>query len=381
MSDPQSYVIRILNGPLQGCEYTLQSGKLLFIVGKNLTMLDDSVFPVLPDNTIYVPLQQESVNFEITADENERIQLHELTESGGTTRFISFNTPVRVGELVIAVRAHNQAWHSSVLLSPEHTGARKKFKLNRIAVLFMFIILGGGLLGGGLIWSSSQRQVIALNGLLGVEKHRFQILPGRDHQYYIFARNEQERLWARQVAVREGYGEASLVIDAEVENKRITRWLDINYPGLAYYRLHMDEPDMPRLWISRQRTNLNDSGREALTKSLMMLLPYARSVEIVPVSDETALSQAEEGLKHRNIPFYRKKKEGVLTFTISGELSDSEIFRARKFINEYNQKWGKQYIQFAIELKDDWSRERSFKYGNYMYVKTAPDVWSFINNN
>ncbi|MBC0281729.1 hypothetical protein FSF43_021055, partial [Escherichia coli] len=97
------------------------------------------------------------------------------------------------------------------------------------------------------------------------------------------------------------------------------------------------------------------------------------------VSDETALSQAEEGLKHRNIPFYRKGTGTNLTFMISGELNDTEIFRAREFIKQYNQKWGERYVQFGIELINDRSKENSFLYGKYMYMKDAPDVWSFIN--
>ncbi|MXE75941.1 PrgH/EprH family type III secretion apparatus protein, partial [Escherichia coli] len=90
------------------------------------------------------------------------------------------------------------------------------------------------------------------------------------------------RLWARQVAVREGYGDSALVIDADTENKRIATWFDSHYPTLAYYRLHLDNPEKPRLWVSRQRTDMNASLHKHLTENLMALLPYARTVDIVP---------------------------------------------------------------------------------------------------
>lgn len=57
---------------------------------------------------------------------------------------------------------------------------------------------------------------------------------------------------------------------------------------------------------------------------------------------------------------------------ISGELDDTEIFRAREFIKQYNQKWGERYVQFGIELINDRSKENSFLYGKYMYMKDAP---------
>ncbi len=384
VSDFQPYVIRILNGPLMGCEYPLQAGKILFIVGKHSAVAEEDFFPVLPGDTIYIPLEQDGVNFEITTDNHDpgdgQIALHELRDSGRHTRYVERNTPVRVGGLGIAVRARDEAWSTAVLSYPE-TGGGKQGKKRRGYLVpgLCLLALAVAIPGAVRLWNTPQHRTAELNALLGDEQHRFKILPGRNHLYYIFARNEQDRLWARQVAVREGYGDSAQVIDADEENKRITTWFDSHYPTLAYYRLHLDNPETPQLWVSRQRTDLNAFLRKHLTESLMALLPYARAVDIVPVSDETALSQAEEGLKHRNIPFYRNSKGDDLTFMISGELNDTEIFRAREFIKQYNQKWGERYIQFGIELKNDRNKDRSFRYGKYMYVKTAPDVWNFIN--
>lgn len=50
-------------------------------------------------------------------------------------------------------------------------------------------------------------------------------------------------------------------------------------------------------------------------------------------------------------------------------MDDGEILRTRQFINEYTQKWGSNYVQFAIELKDDWLKGRSFLYGSDGYIK------------
>lgn len=379
--DFQPYVIRILNGPLRGCEYPLQAGKMVFIVGKDSVMIEHDFFPTLPDNTIYVPLEQDGINFEITtennAPEDKQLLLHEFRGNGFHARYVDCNMPVRVGGLDIAIRHYDQEWSASVLSYPE-TGDREKKRHRGYPVLIMLVL---AVIISGVTWSlnTPQYKTTELNALLGDERHRFNILSGRNHLYYIIAQNEQDRLWAHQVVIREGYGDSVLVTDTEEENKRVAKWFDSHYPMLAYYRLHLDIPEVPRLWISRQRTVLEASGHEVLTEDLMALLPYARSVDIVPVSDETALSQAEEGLRHRKIPFYRKNSEGELTFIISGELSDTEIYRAREFIKQYIQKWGERYIQFGIELENDKNKGRSFRYGKDMYVKTAPYEWSFID--
>ncbi|MDI8799794.1 hypothetical protein MJM59_28450, partial [Salmonella enterica subsp. enterica serovar Montevideo] len=41
---------------------------------------------------------------------------------------------------------------------------------------------------------------------------------------------------------------------------------------------------------------------------------------------------------------------------------DVEILRARQFVDSYYRTWGGRYVQFAIELKDDWLKGRSFQY-------------------
>ncbi|WP_306461289.1 PrgH/EprH family type III secretion apparatus protein, partial [Pseudomonas fluorescens] len=43
----------------------------------------------------------------------------------------------------------------------------------------------------------------------------------------------------------------------------------------------------------------------------------------------------------------------------------------------FNQQWGERYVHFAIELKDDWLKGKSFQYGPQGYVKMTPSSWYF----
>ncbi|VEB43061.1 type III secretion system needle complex protein PrgH [Chromobacterium violaceum] len=64
---------------------------------------------------------------------------------------------------------------------------------------------------------------------------------------------------------------------------------------MAFYRLLLDDPRRPQLWISRQRSPLDETSRQKLASQLSALMPYAERVSIVPVDDEAASRQAEEG--------------------------------------------------------------------------------------
>ncbi|EDS3841738.1 PrgH/EprH family type III secretion apparatus protein [Salmonella enterica] len=381
----ESFVIRLLNSPLQGCEFPLQQGKTLFVIGQTSTiMMGDEILPVFPVDTFYVPLEKDGVNFEIQIDSNasvsQQVVLCELGSDGRNMRSIVLNAPTHIGGLVVAVRAHDQLWSSSVLMYPRTESKRSEFWCDwRAVILILFFSFMLILSGWICVQDTSQRQITELNAMLGGEKNRFQVLSGRNNSLYIFAENKPDYLWVHQMIASGSYKGSVQVTDADQENKRLAEWIGSNYPMLAYFRLQLDNPKLPQFWISRQRSALDKAGVEQLTGELMALLPYADSVAVVPVDDAVAVFQAENGLKQRNIKYSRKDKADNLTFTIKGALDDTEIFRARKFIYEYYRKWGMQYVQFSIELKDDWLKKHSFEYGVQSYVKIAPNHWDFSN--
>ncbi|PAY85771.1 hypothetical protein CEG94_16440 [Shigella boydii] len=51
----ESYAIRLLSGPLNGCEYEILNGRLLVIIGNDVSLGRSDAFSELPENTIVVP--------------------------------------------------------------------------------------------------------------------------------------------------------------------------------------------------------------------------------------------------------------------------------------------------------------------------------------
>ncbi len=97
-------------------------------------------------------------------------------------------------------------------------------------------------------------------------------------------------------------------------------------------------------------------------------MPYADSVNITLMDDVTAAGQAEAGLKQQALPYSRRNHKGR-NVCYSGALDDVEILRARQFVDSYYRTWGGRYVQFAIELKDDWLKGAHFSTGRKVISK------------
>lgn len=375
-------IIRLLNSSLRGCEFLLSPRRTLFVVGEHSSLVTNDQLPELPEDTLFIPLEKGGVNFEVLLDEVEpkNIILRELDEGEHQTqeRTVTFNQILQVGELKIAFRPEHLSWHSEITEYPKIEVLRDARQTKHyVPTLFVIAAVSVLLIGGFLLWSSPQQQANELNMLLGNEQQRFQVLPGRNKIFYIVAANERDATWAQQVIARGDYKDPAKVINPVQENERVTQWLADNYPALAYYRLQLDGPRQPQLWISRQRSQLSDNDIQTLSISLMAVLPYADRINIVSIDDTAAVRQAETELNRQALPFSRNDQADGVTFVIQGSLDDGELLRARLLVDDYYRQWGGRYVQFAVELKDNWLKGHSFQYGDQSYVKMSPGHWYF----
>ncbi|KVN41155.1 hypothetical protein WJ64_32645 [Burkholderia ubonensis] len=194
---------------------------------------------------------------------------------------------------------------------------------------------------------------------------------------YVLAGSERDALWARQAVARGDFGMPVRVVSSQGEAARIDRWLSHAEPDLAYHRVRMDKPHEPTLLLSKERSSLNEAARDQLAKRLLDALPYANTVNIGTVSDDRIARDAHAALERMAIPSTRHDANDSATFLIQEALSDGDLQRLRMFAEDFREQWGGRYVQFAIDLKDDWLKGKSFSYGASGYVRAAPGHWFF----
>lgn len=376
-------VLRVLSGPLQGCEFTLTRRRTLFVVGPEATFCSIEQPLTVPDDAIYIPLESDGCNFEILLEDNGRsgCVVRVLGEEDAVERALPFQSLECVGGVQVAVRPLDEDWRDELLLRSlpapvvSDDVPRSRGSWLRLAAA-----------GGGVVmlvavvmvawYASRPNPVSSVETLIAGGNSDMTVVYGRDRAVYVFADTERDANWGRQVLMRNGYA-ATQVLTTYDERGRLESVLANLAPQLAYRHLDLSDPAVPRLLISQQRSLLPAELQRRLEAGLSAAAPYIREVQVVRLDDEKFSRLAEEGLRRLALPFTRSKHADSVTFTVEGNLQDAELQALNRYVAEFNQQWGGRYVHFAIELKDDWLKGKSFQYGPQGYIKMTPSSWYF----
>lgn len=378
-------IVRLLNGILKGCEYSLSARKTLFVCADYATLEREGAPPSFPEDAVLIPAEGGGVNFEIIyTDSGQDLLLRRLDDGGADAISLFYNQPVVVGALALAVRRADEAWADEVVNfqpgAPSRppnpkSGGRVKWVYASVAAtacaaLFLFFLRSS---------DAQQREIVALTQQLGDETGKYRMFTGRDGVLYVLAANERDVAWGRQSLVRSKSSQSIKINSYAEEKQRIEQWLSQSFPALHFHQLQLDNPAEPLLTVSRQRGQLDETLRATLSQGLLLQLPYAETIRFAEVDDAVVARQAEEGIKKLAINYSRIDNQDSVTFVINGAIDDGERQRIRFFVEEYGQQWNGNYVQFAIELKDDWLKGKSFKFGHGGYVKVTSGHWYFHN--
>ncbi|MDR2315814.1 MAG: PrgH/EprH family type III secretion apparatus protein [Pseudomonas sp.] len=375
-------VLRVFSGPLQGCEFVLAQRRTLFVVGPEAKFCSTEHLLSVPEDAIYIPLECGGRNFEVLLGDNDSsgCVVRILGDEGVVERLIPFQSLENVSGLLIAMRPSDEAWQSEllersppVLAEPEPVRV-SSFVLRRVVVGAVLVIMVGLAI---FVWYASRHAPVSnIEALIAGGNNSMVVMYGRDQAIYVFADSERDAAWGRQVLVRNGYS-ATQVMTTYDERRRLESLVSSLAPQLAYHRMDLSDPLVPRLLISRQRSLLAPGLRRRLESALIAVAPYAREIMIVQSDDDELLHLAEQGLERLALPFTRHKHADGVTFTVEGNLEDAELQALSDFVATFGQQWGERYVHFAIELKDDWLKGKSFQYGPQGYIKMTPSSWYF----
>ncbi|MEN3813663.1 PrgH/EprH family type III secretion apparatus protein [Chromobacterium piscinae] len=384
-----SVVVRVLNGPLKGCEFLLQPGRTLFVVGDEATL--ESYQHALSSSTILIPLPCGGTNFEADFDatNDEAVLFRELIRGSTHEHRATFNTICAIGALKIAVRPAHTEWvaaveHYEEPLVQQITStvgpAPARWWLSGLAVVLCALCMMAAL-----AWASSQRQPDQVQQnpefmrMLAESNGRLHILSDANGQYYGFTEDERTASWARQTLLRMPTKQQMLIRTIEEEENRLEQWLAVTESGVQFFRIDLRTPDIPRVLLSQERNALSGTLRQKLRDNVSHAMPYAKTVQLLDISDDKILNEAQIGLERLALPYVRINTTNGVVYAIRGELNDGDLQSVRAFIKAYQRAWGQRFVQFSVELQDDKLKEKSYHRGETGYIKANPQHWSFLS--
>jgi type III secretion system PrgH/EprH family protein len=336
MESPSGWaILRLLSGPLRGCEYRLTDSTTL-VVTENVDALvgrgGGVGVPEFPGNSIVIPMMG-GCNFEIFRDENLTDGFHLFVlEDVVEERVCHYLDECRVGLLSFSVRPDGMAWSSSFdpdqsLSQAKKSDARSRMMWSRMMpavlgslVLFFFVGASFFLLKK----FGEDRHVAEVSALIDGSVEPYRLAHGRDGLVYVFAENERDASWARQVLTREKMNKYTRVSTVKEEEARLDRLLFEKYPSLAFYRLRLTDPVNPTILLSKERSQLGDKEGQEVVASLITWMPYAEKIVKALWSDSLLDDRAKGGLDRMHLAYDRSDSVGSVTYRIQGDLSDSD---------------------------------------------------------
>jgi type III secretion system PrgH/EprH family protein len=386
MSAPllQPFVLRIFNGPLQGCEFPLREPRTLFVVAP-VALLAGELAVSVPADAIFVPLEHGGCNFEVLVEEGEQdgVTLRRLDDHSQACH-CALQHLEQIGGLQIAVRRDDQPWAPELLAPPQlslsktaaHPWARPtvaKWACAGLAFFLLAVAVG--------LWSVPEpTPETDVRALITGASAEAEVVQGRDERVYVFVSSERDAGWSRQVLMRHNT-QSGKVLVKDQERRRLEQVLVDHDPQLAWHSLDLKNPAVPRLLLSAQRNLLTPQMQSKLLDVLLKAAPYARDVTLQVQDDSLLADLAQEGLQRLSLGFSRDEHGDSVTFAVQGNLQDSEVAAVRQYVDGFYRQWGDRYVNFAVELKDDALKGKSFQTGPLGYIKMTSSSWHFPPNN
>jgi type III secretion system PrgH/EprH family protein len=380
VSTLKPFILRIFNGPLQGCEFPLSEPRTLFIVAPVDLLAGEHAVSV-PADAIFVPLEQGGCNFEVLLGEGEQdaVMLRRLDDQAQTQQ-CALQCLEQIGGLQISVRRGDQSWAPELLAPQRHPLAKADArswarptvtKWVSAGLAFFLLAVSVGL------WSTPEPTAETdVRALITGASAEAEVVQGRDERVYVFVSSERDAGWSRQVLMRNNTLSGRVLVKDQ-ERRRLERVLVDHDPQLAWHSLDLKDPAVPRLMISAQRNVLTPQMQSKLLDVLLKAAPYARDVAVQVQNDSLLADLAQEGLQRLSLGFRRNEHGDSVTFAVQGNLQDSELAAVRQYVDGFFRQWGDRYVNFAVELKDDALKAKSFQTGPQGYIKMTSSSWHF----
>lgn len=397
----KSYTMKVLFGPMFGCELNLPEDDYFIIISQGIA-LDDAGETVISSgehaaaytyNTLYIPCDRPSPNLVL--------RLSAPAENGeGPSRFRievqdeknSFPTTVNENEIFIsehirfAIKRSEDEWQESIrnFMPLPHVDAEIKgqetiayFNAKRhdtlivcAAILLILII------AAAVIWYKkveNERQVLNLNEALAGSPAAIDIYRGRENSaIYVLVSKHQALEWVKEALFK--LGENNNVVPLLLVQHQKTTAEELIKSGYPVVQIDYSKPQHPVIILWQ---DLSPIQRERLTSFALQKIPFALDTQIFIKSKQQLLQDARQGLDRMYIHYRQINTSSGYALVIRDALSDNALSALQRFINDFHCQWGTRIINFPINLNENWLENKSYLDSSNGYLFLNPRHWYF----
>ncbi len=397
---PSGFIFKVLSGPINGIEFSLGSHTYFMCVGDAAEGQGNLAQNLeYAERTLYLPTTVPGNNFIVNLSGNITGETFDVSISHPEhqeTRTLTLNTICHIEGIYFAIKQEGTQWSENVLkgaLPPATLNNEKEVvaaKLNSasgskykwvtgLVAACLLILLGAG---GTVAWlkytpdtspapdlsASIMQQLVGDNTGYSVQR-------GRDNTYYLFAQNNQQAEWAKQAATRAHSAGSWKILTPQEEELRLARVLERN--NIAFFTIRFTDLLTPVLIMSSTRNATDPAALEQIKEMLLDTMPYAKKVNIELKTDKEILLMAEEGLAARGFDYQIMQSDSGVTLSSQMSAGDSRMAEFNRYVAQFYRSWGRRYVHFSVDLRDDLLKEKSFKYGQDGYVNMGKSHWLF----
>jgi len=389
------FVFKVLSGALNGIEFTLGKQDYFVCVGDAKGQQQNLNFA---ERTLYLPSTESSNNFILNLGGQPDEGKFEVTicyPSHQETRNLDFNNVCEIEGVYFAIRPENTEWSEqvkkgvlptpalitdSVIISPQADTAYEQprnWKVILSVIVLLTVMTAGTAVGWKYLHSRPTFSALAstqFEQLVG-ERAGYIVEVGSDDINYLFASTVQQAEWAHQAIIRKKLTDTWRVVTPQSEETRIAALLDRH--NIAFFAVRFLDPGEPTLLLSSTRNKTDDATLAHIRQIMTLALPYARNVNILLYSDDDVLDKAQQGLRALGFEYQTIKSDTGVTLSSGMPSVDVHLSEFSRYVSQFYRTWGQRYIHFSADMRDDFLKDKSYKYGDDGFITMSKSHWLF----
>lgn len=401
-SEPEEhkkFTMKVLFGPMFGCELHLPASEYFLIIGQGLAFQEASSTiltsgehaATYTQNTLFIPCDMPSPNIilhlsAMSRDENG----HEgyCIEVQGCDK--NFSVLLKENELFVyehicfAIKRCEDEWSDDIKnfnLSSEiegKFGGQKKKGTNKKKRSFIVstIILLSLIMVAGIIpykkWKKDQKTLMLSEVLVGAPMP-IKIVHGRDNNLlYVLTQDIQAMEWAKEALFKLKKEDSVVLVWLFQQKKEVVSQLaNAGYPIL---QINYTDPQHPIVALYRELRTQEELRFKSI---ILQKIPFALDIKFLVKNKDQLLQEARQGLDRLNIYYRQINTSDGYALVVRDALSDSVLQDLQHFIKQFNHRWGNSIINISINLDENWLQNKSYVDSSKGYLFLNPRHWYF----